>query len=302
MKFRKYIYTLIFALIIAGCSEISEDQRRPVDTAAPDSDIVIIGTFNIQWLGDGVRDRKDRTSEDYKLIAETITESGADILALQEIENDEALFRILKYLPDYSFYCGDGGRALNTAVIFRKNMQVDFLGEYTQLQYDRYQRPGLIVRCKYGNFDWLMMVVHFKSTSRYDDTPEKLMRSRTIRAYQAEIASRWADSVLAAGNEEDVLILGDFNDTPRRKKNPTLQGMLSNDNLNFITTDLKSCKFPAMYVIDHIVVSDTAMIRLLEGSAHVHDFNRVYPKEEAKDISDHCPVLAVFDISLPDND
>jgi endonuclease/exonuclease/phosphatase family metal-dependent hydrolase len=292
MKYRHLFILILLLALIAGC-------ERPEVT---DDDSLVIGTFNIAWLGDGLRDRKDRDAMDYKLIAETIKKTDADVLALQEIENDKALYKIIQYLPKYTFYCGKGGRAQNTAVLFRKNVEMDYLGEYLPLKYDQYQRPGLLVRGSKGNFDWKMLVVHFKSTSRYDNTKEKLLRSRRIRTHQAFAASRWADSVLALGNEEDLFIVGDFNDSPRRKKQPTLGALTENENLNYITADLKSCKYPALYVIDHIMASDTAMARFIKGSTRVYDFNRAYPEEAAGDISDHCPILCTFDITAPDND
>jgi len=36
-----------------------------------------------------------------------------------------------------------------------------------------------------------MMIVHLKSTSSYDDTPEKKMESREIRTKQAKVIDFW---------------------------------------------------------------------------------------------------------------
>ena len=50
------------------------------------------------------------------------------------------------------------------------------------------------------------MVVHFKSSSRYDSTPEMQTEARRMRSAQAEVVSKWVDSLLTHGKEQDVLL------------------------------------------------------------------------------------------------
>lgn len=256
-----------------------------------------IGTFNIEWLGDNINDRNERTDVDYRLIAEIINNTGADILALQEIENENALDIIMQYLPEFSYFLGKEGRQQNVGVIFKKTISAKFIEEYMPLAIEpKRNRPGLIAEFKVGKFEFIIMSVHFKSTSRFDDTQEKLEHSRTTRLKQAEVVSQWADSVLKAGKHRNLIILGDLNDTPIRKKFNTLYPIVNNKNLVFLTDSLKSCKYRTMYAIDHIVVSKAAKERVLPGSAGMFDFRSSYDKTAAKKISDHCPVLVRFNI------
>ena len=272
-------------------------------TKAATSKYVTIGTFNIAWLGDNINDRIDREKEHYKAIAEIIKNSKMDVIGLQEIENHNAMRNILKYLPDYSYYLGKSGGKQNLAILFRKSISVKYIGEYMPLAVEEGKtRPGLVIECKYGNFDWKMMVVHFKSTSRYDNTKEKQELSRTLREQQAYVVRKWADSVSKKTKEKDIVIVGDFNDTPNRKKNNTLTSLFGDGKYIFLTANMKSCKYKAMYIIDHIVISKSAMKRYLKDSERVYNFFNTYSKEQAESISDHCPVSSVFDVSSQDND
>jgi len=115
---------------------------------------VCLGTFNLEWLGDGIDDKKPRSSADYMKFAEIIANSGMEIVGVQEVENPSAMKKIMKYLPDYKFIVGNKGSAQNLGLIYKNTIQVESLGEYTPLKVEpELTRPGLIAKCKKGNFD-----------------------------------------------------------------------------------------------------------------------------------------------------
>lgn len=290
MIMKRTILLLLFLLSASSCT-LSEKN------------LLTIGTFNIAWLGDGENDRKDRTEEEYRQIAEIIKDTKADLLALQEIENGQALEKLLKYLPAYSYKLSETGGAQKVGFLYKDCLEVDEAFEYMPIAIKKNrQRPGYIIKARKGNFDFIAMAVHFKSTSRYDDTKEKKKESRKIRRKQARLASKWVDSVLSSSDERDVFILGDFNDTPTRKKYPTLNSLIKNDSLIFHTTNIKSCKNKSWYLIDHIVFSVSVENRYLANSSRVYNIYNALPKEKAKKVSDHCPVLMNFETESPDND
>jgi endonuclease/exonuclease/phosphatase family metal-dependent hydrolase len=300
MRLEKIILFAFF-IVIVGCSRCSEDKTTP-EKKVNDKEIVV-GTFNIEWLGDGINDRIDRTEQDYKNIAKIIEESGCDIVGVQEIENFNALSKLIKYLPDYSFYLSRDDSPQKVGILFRKNVKVKYICDYSPLEVEeRRTRPGLEVAVQKGNFDFIALVVHFKSTSRFDDTKEKLEESRELRFKQAEVVSKWIDSILANKDESDLFVIGDFNDTPMRKKFNTLVPLLSNANVVFLTEQLKSCKFQNAYVIDHILVSKSALSRFIQNSLNLYNTFEIFPKEAVERISDHCLVYARFDVTKPDND
>jgi len=267
-------------------------------------DILTIATFNIAWLGDGKEpDVIPRTQEEIATIADVINETSADIIALQEIENIEALNRILALLPQYSALIGKGGNAQNVGFLHKKSLSVKDIGEYAPIAIiPSRNRPGYVIAVKKGSFDCTVMSVHFKSTSRYDSTDELRQQSRITRREQSERAVAWLDSLKNNGKEQDVFIIGDFNDFPKRAKEPTLQSMVEYKSAQFLTEDLKSCKYQQLFGIDHIYASTSAAGRYVQGSRRVIDIHSMYPKDIADKVSDHCPVIMQFDVSQPDND
>lgn len=264
---------------------------------------LILATFNVEWLGDGINDRKERTEQDYKIISKIMSEMNADILGLQEIENEATVKKILKYLKGYKYQITKNKSAQNVAFLYNSKLKIKRNFVYDKVDFqDRSTRPALVIEAQKGNFDFVVANIHLKSTSHYDNTVEKRERSFAIRTKQAEEMSNFADSILSSNKEHDVFILGDFNDTPVRKKNPTLMALQNNANLTFLTGEMKSCKSRSLFAIDHIVASKQAQNRFVANSERSYDINIIYGKEAAKNISDHCPVLANFDILAKDND
>ena len=292
--FRHFLLTpLLAGALLAGCA---------TNRSAPDG-TVSVGTFNMEWLGDGAGDRKQRSDADYLRIADIVIKSGADVLGVQEVENEAALRKVLRYCPDFDGMVLEGETDQNVGVIWRKTVKVDSIGPFDGLVVQpKRSRPGLVMRCRYEGFDWLMMVVHLKSTSRYDSTNQLRELSREIRAKQAEALRRWTDSVVAAGAEKDVMIVGDFNDAPMRKTMPTLTALVESPSVRFLTRDLKSCGRGDRPAIDHVLTSTQAAERAIESSVRMEDFHEFLDKAEADKVSDHCPVIVRFRSSQADND
>ncbi len=286
-----HIVFVSFTISVSSCSVSTKNQ-----------DTVTLATFNIAWLGDGENDREKRSESDYERIAIIIKEMNADVIGLQEIENEKALRKVMKYLNDYQCFVGITARGQNVALLYKNDVKVTNVNEYMPVAIQKGRnRPGLVAHCKKGNFDWAMMVVHLKSTSRYDSTDDLRQQSRETRRLQATVMTKWIDSV-SQTDEKDIVIVGDFNDFPLRKKEPTLTALLENQSIDFLTKERKSCKDEKMYAIDHIVVSKSARKRFITGSDGMVNFYASEKKEIAQKISDHCPVVSTFEIISPDND
>lgn len=287
------LFLFFVSFVFFGCSPKSGIDKTGV---------VTIGTFNIGWLGDGKNDKIERSEDDYKRIAQVIKDSQVDVLGLEEIENDSAVQRVLKYLPDFSAMIGKEGNQQNVGVLYRSSITVKYLGEYMPIAIEKgRQRPGFVVECKAGNFDWRMMVVHFKSTSRYDSTEEMRQKAIELRKMQSKLASEWLINQVG-GKEKDILIVGDFNDFPTRKNNPSLEELINNTSGEFITKDMESCKKASWKGIDHIFASRSASTRCKRESLRSINFFNQYDEKTADKISDHCPVVVQFDVTAPDND
>lgn len=289
-------YILLIILLFQFSCNFS---GKPID---PDPEFVHIGTFNIAWLGDGVKDRVRRRVEDYARIAELIRDSDAEILALQEIENEGALNGLKRYLPGWNFAIADTDGPQNLAFLYKDYIELDTVFTYQAVKVNKRTRPALIAKAKMGNFDFYLMNVHFKSTSRYDDTEEKRQASFKMRRFQSKAVVNWIDSILSNDIEKDLIILGDFNDNPDRGEKSNISLIVDNNEMNFLTRGLRSCKNPNWDMIDHIIVTNSSYDRYFRNSRRVVSQYSMFNDDEAKRISDHCPVIATFDVRPEDND
>lgn len=294
MKKIVLIFILISTILIACKGRDSAGQNRQI----------IIATFNMSWLGDGTKDLLKRSEKDYRNIAQAIQEIDADIIACQEIENVAAIRKVSKYLPNHNFVISRGGNAQKLAIFYRKSIQISNVRELKEVQLENeHMRPALVVNFRNMNFDFELVNIHLKSTSSFDVEKNTVQQSQKIRRKQACMLNNWLNNYLASNKEEDIIIIGDFNDTPKRKKYNTLNSFLSNENVSFLTADLKSCgKFSNSYVIDNIVVTKSAKQRVLLNSIGILDLYSIFPTKDIKKISDHCPVFATFDCTAEDND
>ena len=222
---------------------------------------------------------------------------------MQEIENMQALNQLLVHLPDYTAVLGSSGKSQNVGFMYKKSLNVESIGEYNPIAIDpNRNRPGYVVKVKKGNFDCFLMSVHFKSTSRFDSTDEMRIESRRVRREQSQKAMEWIDSMKSNNVDQDIFIVGDLNDFPKREKEPTLQALTASTEVVFLTAEMKSCKFQNFYVIDHIIASKSAQKRFITSSERIIDIFSMYSKEVAEKISDHCPIVMQFDVTQPDND
>lgn len=295
-----YIILFLIPIFISSCNNINNtNDTNKKSTALNNNDIdireesvnnsIIVGTFNIKWLGDGIDDNTPRNQTDINNIANIIKDMDYDILAIQEIENANAIKRILKILPDYKYILSDKFYPQNIGVIYKKNIDVSMECNYKPLSLDGRSRPGLVLNIKANNYKFNAMVVHLKASSRYDSTDALKEKSYELRRSQAQMLSNWVDSMIAIG-KEDLIILGDFNDFVNRKNNATLTPLLENPNLTCLTAKEHSCSNPYHYTIDNIFVSNSIKKRFVETSLFTYDIHSSFNDEEIETISDHCPI------------
>jgi endonuclease/exonuclease/phosphatase family metal-dependent hydrolase len=290
---------VLLCLLLSACVERTERT----DTRSQEGRLTL-GTFNIAWLGDGIEDKEPRTEDEYKRVAQVIQDANPDVLGVEEIENTQAMERVLRYMRGYKCVISTSGGFQNVGLLFKESVQVEPVGEYMPLAVEPGRtRPGLVFHCKSGNFDWTMMVVHFKATSRADSTDELRTKSREWRTKQAAQMIEWKTMMLKTNpKEQDVIIVGDFNDYPTNERYPTLAPLAADSSLRFITFELPSCKRATWKAIDHILVNQSALKRFIPNSLYTVNLYSQYPDSIAAKISDHCPVLCQFNITAPDND
>lgn len=247
------------------------------------------GTFNIAWLGDGVDDKSPRMAEDYQNIKSLIESLEVDVLALQEIENYTALQKVVD-TTKYRIITSSYPKEQKTALIINKSIVIVDTFELSNISLgNRDLRPGLVAYCKYKGADFFVGSFHFKSTSRYDDTPLKKTRSYDMRREQSTILLSELERLAGIKSDKDFILLGDFNDNPT-KDNSNITA-LENDDYDFLTSNMNSCKFPIWKSIDHIIISKDLRDNVVNSTLYMLDINSIYSENVAKKVSDHCPVI-----------
>ena len=125
--FRLLVASAAISVALVGCQS----------ARVQDPNIVTIGTFNIEWLGDGNDDLKPRGEDDYRLIAEpgtgglseranlvdlataTLVEMLADLQA-DPPSDEKGRALIPLWIADYNIYIGDR-RAYSAALRTQSN-------------------------------------------------------------------------------------------------------------------------------------------------------------------------------------
>lgn len=281
-------YTLLTVCMLIGC----------LLHACQASKSITIGTFNIEWLGDNTADdRKIRTGADDNLLRTVLRDANADILAVQEIENEQALQRLVVPSPQpdtslqYRFILGSTGGKQRVGFLYRPSVELVWSREITSIAVETGRtRAGLLGLFRSGAASVLVMTVHLKASSRADSTPELAERAIQLRTAQAAELRRFADSLAKADSALPLIILGDFNDSPLKKRT-AIDTLYRAPNLTFLTAEQQSCLLPGLPSIDHIVCNEQAMKRLLRGTLRSISLAAMFSEQDAKRVSDHCPVL-----------
>lgn len=187
-----------------------------------------IGTWNIENFGGR---REKREDADYARIADYIkNDLKVDVLALQEINGVEPLQRLTKSMgSNWSFLVGSSGKIGRTKT--SRQIGVAFLYDTTKVELLHahelnelprksseghwiFHRVPLVAtfRHKSGGIDFRAVSVHFKAGRL------NLKRSAKDSAKrQAEVTfltQRLKDLLAAEGEDQDLIVLGDYNSDP----------------------------------------------------------------------------------------
>ena len=301
---------LMFALLVTG--------RAGAETLR-------VATYNIEnafdvfddpYTGDEGSDVKPRA--EWQAIADAITESDADAVFFQELENEALLVALVaEFLPDggYDFVAAvptNSERGINLGVISRVPLRSvgshrwDTLTHPTDNRTWRYSRDLMEVDLAVGERTVRVYNVHLKSNRDGSDDPRSMIR----RTAEALGLKRHVVADLQADPNALVLAVGDFNSDYMAQDDgarpfpalaqlmrpaPELDG--TRPLLNVLDGRPRDQRVtlpgggrypPASF--DHILASPALHDRLKPDTA------RVLPRPEGTYGSDHLLVVAEFDL------
>ena len=265
-----------------------------------------VGTWNIAWLGDGVNDTLPRTADDLKRLQKYVDKLSADVVALQEMENEIAFHSIFDKSEWEVFLSSRNSRQCTGFAVrksFLDSVNIQQQADYDALHTGQGLRYGTDIKVIYpDNTTIRLLSIHLKAGC-FDETDlsedsnqgwnenacQKL--SRQIQPLKNWIATRFAEDV-------PFVIAGDWN----RRMNMSgdifwteltngLDGKLHRTgSVNRHTLCNARNPIPP---IDHIVIGGG----LEEITDSFREITYSEVMEQRKKISDHCPIS--IEIKVP---
>lgn len=284
----------IFLVALALCAALPSAQA---ETA------LRIATWNIAHLKES---DPERGEDDYTRLAEYAAQLDADIVALQEIENDVPLRKI--FGTEYDFYVSSRRAGFPQRVGFAVRHGTPVAGAPREIEHlalpGDHLRYGMDLTVQAEGTVLRILAVHLKSgcfDAPLSDVGDACPKLRL----QAPILESWIDARARAG--EPLIVLGDFNrrfdNEASEKDGDWLWPILSDGDpaaqslvraTRFRTSACYDYKYPAY--IDHIVLDQKAASWVVAGSFRQIVYDA--PFSERKKLSDHCPIS--IDIKVPD--
>jgi len=161
----------------------------------------------------------------------------------------------------------------------------------------RQSRKPIIAQFQFNDQNFFVIGVHFNSKGPdgplYGDQQPPDLASERQRIAQARAVNGFVKDILELDPNARILVAGDMNDFPWSEAITSLKGEQLNNLFDTISTDLW---FTYIHegngqIMDQILVSDSFLKQMREFM--VLNINSVLPAKEQ--ISDHDPVLAIFD-------
>lgn len=243
----------------------------------------------------GSRPSVTRNASDYERIQCYIQFVDPDVLAVQEVDGEEALRRVV----DSNIYdvhvsqrqSGTLNGRQNTGFAFKRSLEVEIQPDFKELDTSGRLRFGSRISLSHQGRTIQMMSVHLKSgcfDESFDNSACKHL------ADQVKVLEDWIDK--AASGPDPFIILGDFN---RRFNIPgdTMWSELDdgdppNADLECITAGMPINCRDNRYTefIDHILL-DRRAAAWIERTSFRHVTFRQQDRNVWDKISTHCPVV-----------
>jgi endonuclease/exonuclease/phosphatase family metal-dependent hydrolase len=223
--------------------------------------------------------------------AAVLTDLAPDVVALQEIEDEQAFDDLLAALPDYDGVLNDDpGAFIRVGLVYRRDRvalaEVDTLFPSDWYAFPRPPLKAHVTVDAVTPIDFTIVVLHLKA--QLDDESE----ARRRRA--CEVLDGWVRDRLAAGDEQDFVLLGDLNDklTDPPEWNVFLPFLDHPELYRFLTLPLAEAGdhsyIPFESMIDHVLVTADMNAEIGGGETEVLPLEQSVGNYD--DITDHRPV------------
>jgi len=235
-------------------------------------------------------------------VAALLRRMNLDVIALQEIAQEKAFGDLLAELPGYAGLLSDHvyatGEYQKLGLIYRQD-QVRVLGFELLFRTESYvfPRPPLQVSLEVTRSDgtpWSLtvIVVHLKATGGLENTDRRRRACDRLKGY--------VDELLRLTPEQDVVVLGDFNDDlADAPRDNVFQGFLdAPERYRFATQALvqqnEYSYIPSHLLPDHILLTSTVLPDLQDIRTKAVSVEKIVKDYSfLSEISDHRPVVTI---------
>jgi endonuclease/exonuclease/phosphatase family metal-dependent hydrolase len=239
-------------------------------------------------------DSVKRDAADYERIKCYIRLFDPDILAVQEVDGEAALRRVVDTEVYNLHVSGRGSEPgmQNTRFAYRKGLTVTKQPDYSDLGVNGKLRHGTRLDVTHNGQVIRMMSLHLKSGCFSNQNSGEAC---ALLASQIPILESWIDR--AAQRPEPFILLGDFNRRFNEDADRVWADLDDSDplglDLTAVTDEMPiSCRDnDYRRFIDHLVLDQRAL-RWFERSSFRHLTFRQADRAVWDRISDHCPVIA----------
>ena len=268
---------------------------------------ITVATFNLHMFETGSPSIK------YNALAAVFEQMDADIVAMQEISEPEALVALFNYLSDhtslgYVDQAAGHGDYVQNGVISRFDLVdddtelydpliTDPLGEYS----GTFARKLLQVRVQVApERSFILLVTHLKAMDDAESFARRRAEAYKIEEIMRDHVMEYEDEIILAGDMNNVvggsggdwettlvyLALESDADAGNDFFNPALEEL----------SPLPSTVHRYDVYLDHFFISPAMLLRYVEDSVEVID----YGPADNDDASDHYPVVTTYEIRPPD--
>lgn len=262
-----------------------------------------IAAWNMEWLDDeDGAGFAARGPGDYELLRAHAERLDADVIAVQEVENEAALARVFDPSA-YDFILTGRGGSQKTGFVVRAGLEVTRHDDVRALNISGNVRDGADITVTLGGVPLRLLGVHMKSgcfspmeegrPSAADDCAERLAQTAPLEA--------WIDARAAEG--QAFAVLGDFNrrwDDPRDREWEELDdGVPANADLSRPDEAFRpACDPRYTELIDHIVLGRLAAGWTVAGSFAEWTYGDLRRSDGALP-ADHCPISVDLRLAPP---
>lgn len=289
--------TVLFAVCSSAIAQTNQPALR-------------IGTWNLEFLGAAGNFRNNlppRDPEDYAAIGKQVRDLGVAVLAVQEICGAAPLQQVAAGAgPQWRSMLGtsggwDDGKTSQQIGFLYDEAAVELLGAAELLHLPREQDGTPIFhrvpvtaafRHRSSGVDFRIVTVHLKAGKKDLD--------ETKRRLEATELQKWLSSLAQGQEDQDIVLLGDFNSTYGTAPQTVLEQGGAYQYLAGAERVPTIMHFPEP--IDQVVVN--AQCRELERSSYrVHsDLGGLSKDAWRKIYSDHFPVTVTITVAHGDDD